>query len=397
MGSRGRAGLLLFLAVCVIAANMRTTITGLGPLLEQISADVGTSLSVLGVLASVPLIAWALISPVANDLSRRFGLTRVMMWALVLLLLGTVVRSLPGVTANLWLGTGIIGVALALMNVMMPAVIRRDFPMRIPQMTGLYSALLAGVGALMAGLVVPISHIEIGGRPVGWRVALLSMGALLPLAIVLWGAWQRRYDRPRDRPAVAPRTKTRIWSDPVAWQIALYMGTQSAGFYILVTWIAPMSTSFGLSETAGGLNVMTYQMVGLLGSLGLPYLLRGSLRRWTPMLLPALATVGALGLIFLPEFIVAWALLCGLTAGSSLTMSLTLMAERAVDFKVAVSLSGMSQSVGYVLSALGAASFGWIYEAVGNWTVPLLLYLAIQFLQGGVGYAVGRERMVQAT
>src|SRR5690625_7332654 len=107
------------------------------------------------------------------------------------------------------------------------------------------------------------------------------------------------------------------------------------------------------------------------------------------MLLPALATVGALGLIFLPEFIVAWALLCGLTAGSSLTMSLTLMAERAVAFKVAVSLSGMSQSVGYVLSALGAASFGWIYEAGGNWPVPLLLYPAIQFLLRGVGFAVG--------
>jgi len=395
MGSRGRAGVLLFLAVCVIAANMRTTITGLGPLLEQISADIGTPLSVLGVLASVPLIAWALISPVANDLSRRFGLTRVMMWALILLLVGTIVRSLPGLVANLWVGTAVIGAALALMNVLMPAVIRRDFPLRVPQMTGLYSALLGGVGALMAGMVVPISNIEIGGTRAGWRIALLSMGALLPLAIVLWGAWQRSYDRPRDRRVVPERIKTRIWSDPVAWQVALYMGSQSAAFYILVTWIAPMSTSFGHSETVGGFNVMIYQMVGLLGSLGVPFLLEGSLRRWTPMLLPSLGLVGAVGLIFAPDFIVVWAIMCGLAAGSSLTMALTLMAERAQDFKVAVSLSGMSQGVGYVLSGLGAAGFGWVYAAVGNWTVPLLMYIAILLIQGTVGFAVGRERLVR--
>ena len=115
---------LLFVAVCLVAVNLRMTITGVGPLLEQIAAEQRVSPATLGALASVPLLAWGLFSPLAQGLSARLGLSRAVSGSLVVLALGTVWRSLPGPSANLWLGTALIGFGLAIGNVLMPAVIK---------------------------------------------------------------------------------------------------------------------------------------------------------------------------------------------------------------------------------------------------------------------------------
>ncbi|HKP05861.1 MAG TPA: MFS transporter, partial [Microbacterium sp.] len=177
--SRTASTLMLLVAVCLVAANMRPAITGLGPLLDQIGADTGMSVAALGILAAVPLAAWALFSPVAHSLSRRFGQPRVLLGSLLVLLAGTLVRSIPGPVVSLWVGTAIVGTGIAIINVLMPAVVKREFPGRVPAMTATYSALLAGMGAVSSGVVVPISHVELGGEAAGWRFALLVTGAAL--------------------------------------------------------------------------------------------------------------------------------------------------------------------------------------------------------------------------
>ncbi|HEX5859884.1 MAG TPA: MFS transporter [Microbacterium sp.] len=391
-----KTALLLFVAVCLIAANMRATITGIGPLLDQIGDDLGIGSAALGVLAAVPLIAWAVVSPAAHDLSRRFGHSRVVLWSLVLLTAGTIWRSAAGPALNLWLGTALIGVALAIANVLMPAVIKRDFGARVPAVMAVYTALLGGVGAIASGVVVPISHVATDGGELGWRPALLATGILLPFAIALW-AWTMRGARAdaAARPRAATRRQpTGIWRDGLAWQVAAYMGLQAASFYMLVTWLAPISASIGRSEAVAGVDVMFFQITGVIGSLLVPVVLRGGLRRWVPALLPSLAIIAALGLIISPDAVFAWACLAGLSAGASLGMSLTLMAERARDHHTAVALSGMSQSVGYVIAALGPIAFGALHTLTGDWTVPLLLLVVVLIGQGVIGALVGRERFV---
>ena len=390
-----RSALLLFVAVCVIAANMRATITGIGPLLDQIGDDLGIGSAALGLLAAVPLIAWAIVSPLAHDLSQRFGHSRVVLWSLLLLTAGTIWRSAAGPALNLWLGTVLIGVALAIANVLMPAVIKRDFGARVPAVMAVYTALLGGIGAIASGVVVPISHIEADGGELGWRPALLATGILLPFAIALW-AWTMRgarADAARPRGA-ARRPPTGIWRDGLAWQVAAYMGLQAASFYMLVTWLAPISTSIGRSEVVAGVDVMFFQITGVIGSLLVPVVLRGGLRRWVPALLPSLAIIAALGLILAPAGVFAWACLAGLSAGASLGMSLTLMAERARDHHTAVALSGMAQSVGYVIAALGPIAFGALHTLSGDWTAPLLLLVLVLLGQGVIGALVGRDRFV---
>jgi CP family cyanate transporter-like MFS transporter len=394
---------LLVCAVCVIAANMRTTITGVGPLLDQIADDLGTSTAALGALASVPLVTWGLVSPATHALSTRFGMSRVVLASLIALGAGTAWRSWPGAPANLWLGTVLIGAALAVANVLMPAVIKRDFGSRVPLLMGAYTALLGGFGALASGVVVPISDAAGGGSD-GWRIALASTSALLPLAIALW-MWAMADSRRRGTaaPPVAPAPRrdaatrlrgTGIWRDPVAWLVAAYMGLQSAVFYMLVTWLAPFATSHGRSPVTAGFDVMIFQVLTIVGSLIVPLLLRGRARRWVPGFLPVATIVGAAGLLFAPDAITLWGLCAGLGAGASLNMSLTLMAERARDHAASSALSGMSQSVGYLFAALGPPAFGALHGIDGGWTGSLVLLLTLLVGQVGVGVAVGRDRYV---
>ena len=266
-------GALLLVAVLLIGLNLRPTITGIGPLLPQISADLGTTEAALGALAAVPLIAFAVVSPLAHGLSERFGMGRTALWSLLILGVGTVVRSLPGFAANLWVGTVLIGASIAIVNVLMPAVIKRDFSGHVPAMTAALTACLSGMGAVASGVVVPISHIEVGGSPLGWRGALLLTGALLPFAIVAWVLSMRR--QPRHEKPAERMGSSGIWRDPLAWQVLLYMGLQSMTFYMLVTWFAPIAQSLGRTEVTAGIDVMIYQLFCFGGSLIVPLLLRG--------------------------------------------------------------------------------------------------------------------------
>jgi len=385
----------LVVAVCLVAVNMRPTITSIGPLLEQIAGDTGLATSILGLLAAVPLAAWAIVSPFAHELSNRFGMSRVVLGSLLLLTIGTLVRSLPGPLASVWIGTALIGVALAVANVLMPAVVKRDFPGRVPAMMAVYTALLGGAGAVASGVAVPTSQwaAAVTGTE-GWRLSLLITGGiLLPIAIVAWIVAYRGRREPR-RAAGGIRHSTGIWGDSMAWLVAAYMGFQSAVFYILVTWLATIAVSTGLSPVTAGIDVMLYQVGAVVGALVVPFLFRGPAARWVPGALPLVALVGAVGLMLAPSAILLWIALLGPASGASLGTSLTLMAERARDHHASAALSGMAQSVGYLMAASGPVLFGALHAATDAWALPLLLVAAILIGQSVSGLFAGRDRYV---
>lgn len=428
-----RPWILLFVAVCLVAINLRITINGVGPLLEEIAADQGVRLATLGALASLPLIAWGLFSPLAHGVSARLGLSRAVTCSLIILAAGTLWRSLPGSPANLWLGTALTGLGLAIGNALMPAAIKRDFGTRVPLVMGVYTAMLGGAGALASGLVVPISQTEVAGEPLGWQVALLATGAILPVAILVWIWANRRRVPPRapvipfdsdadssregsraapqpDAPAAAPNARPygerrggrpgrddsgrRVWSDPLAWLVSLYMGSQSAVFYMLSTWLAPYLTSLGTSPVVAGIELMAFQLIGILGSLLLPAVARGRLNRSAPVLVATGNVVMCIGLVAAPGLAPLWLILGGLSSGASLTMGLTLMAVRARTHGHASALSGMAQSVGYLIAAVGPTVFGLLHGWSGGWILPFGLIGGVALVQLLIGFSVGKDRFV---
>lgn len=423
---------MLCIAVCLVAGNMRMSITALGPILEDISADQGVSAAVLGALASLPLVVWALVSPLTHLVSSRLGTTHTVTWSLMLLIAGTVWRSLPGTILNLWIGTIVIGVAIAIMNVLMPAVIKRDFGLRIPIVMGLYTAVLGGLGSIGPGIVVPVSQIQGASGPLGWRIGLLATGALVPAALIVWVLATRRAktvtpgarafatpeipaaevptaeapvsevpaaglpaaEVPAALPAPNDRTGRRIWRDPLAWCLAIYMGTQSAVFYTLVTWLAPIEISLGRPQALAGVDLMYFQAIGVAGSALVAPLLHGRLQRHLPVLVPLLSVVSALGILLTPQLMLLWVSVAGFACGAALSVALTLIAMRARDHHTATVLSGMAQAIGYLVAAVGPFLFGWLFEASNTWTLPLISLAAIALVQTMMGVIVGREHYV---
>lgn len=430
---------LMFVAVCLVSVNLRMSITGVGPLIEEIGDDLGLTAGVLGLLGSMPLIIWGLFSPLAHTAAKRFGTDRSITWALVFIGLGTVLRSVPGLEANLWVGTVLIGIGLAIPNVLIPSVVRRDFGTRIPLVMGIYTAILGGFGSVSSAMVQPISNIVVNGNELGWRIALLSTGISLPIAIVVWVvATSKRAKRLareghpehelRSETGPEPETKSlhesgggsatidasnpiegtshttssrpgksrrlTVWRDPVAWWLACFMGLQSLVFYTASTWIAPIEESFGASEVGAGLSVSVFQVTGILGSLALPLMYRGGAKRWLAGVLPAITVLGVALVIWQIGPSLVWLAIGGFFAGTTLSLQLMFTATRVREHETASALSGMAQMIGYLVAATGPIIFGSIHELSGDWTTPLWFLWAVLLVQTIAGFMIGRDRYV---
>lgn len=362
---------LLIVTVMIVASNLRTTVQGVGSLIDQIGGDTGLTPTALGLLGSLPLLMYALVSPIAHSISHRFGMNRTVFVSLLLLLAATIVRSIDAGLAPLWIGTVLTGAAIAVANVLMPAVIKHWFPDRLHAIMPVYTAVLAGTGALASGLVVPISHIAWGDAQAGWRFALLTTGILIVPGLIMWLIAVRRAGSERVAGEVAEPRRKGIWGDPVAWLVALYMGFQGAAFYMLVTWLSPLSISYGTSEVQAGVEVMVMQLFSLGGSLSVPFLLRGWGRRWLPALLPIPGLLGLIGLMVWPQSAWLWGPIFGYATGAMFAISMWLMADRARNRSDATSLSGMAQSAGYLICGLGPIAFAALHTLTGGWVLSL--------------------------
>lgn len=375
--------------VVLIAANLRPSLMGVGPVLKDMQADTGLAPSLLGLLITMPVIAFGAISPLAAPLARRFGLERVLLGAMVLLALGIALRSLPG-TAALFGGAALLGAAIAVGNVLVPALIRRDFAERIGVMTSVFVTTLAGVAAVGAGLAVPLEAL------LGWRAAL-AVWALPALLAAAWWALLGARLSPTPAPAAAVKAPPRpgaLWRSALAWQVSLFMGLQSLAFYVLVAWLPTLLRDAGLSAAAAGSYAFLYQVACLAGSLLAPLLAaRAKEQRWHALAASLLSLVGFVGLAGTAPSM-AWILLAGLGSGSSLALSLAFFSLRAHDASQTASLSGMAQSVGYSLAALGPVGFGLLHDVSGGWLAPLVVLWVLVGVQAWAGWMAGRGRRI---
>ncbi len=384
-----RPAALLLVTVLVVAANLRAAITSVGPVLEPLAAETGLSETQLGLLGAIPLLAFAVVSPLVHALASRIGRERAVAVALFALALATVMRSLPGVPGALWIGTVLIGAAIAVGNVLVPAIVKADFPGRVAQATGAYSAVLSGFAAIASGLALPIAHAA------GWRVALGVWGLLSLVALLVW---LPRLRGSSARLEVAPaRPAGSMWTSSVAWQVAIYMGAQSTGFYLLVNWLPTIERGIGVDPIVAGWHLFAFQAIGIGAGLGITALLHGRADlRLAASGVGALLVVGLLGLLLAPGVALLWVLLCGLSCGSSIVIALTLIALRGRTPADAARLSGMAQGVGYLLAAVGPLGAGALLEAVGDWRAVVVAAACMAAAQGAVGLLAGRDRFTHA-
>jgi MFS transporter, CP family, cyanate transporter len=387
------AGLLL------VAGNLRAGITTVGPLLGAITTDLGLSSVAASVLVSLPLLAFAVVSPFAPRLARLVGLERSLALGLAGLAVGLVVRSLPGLPL-LWIGTALLGVAIAILNVELPALVKRDFPTRIGQVTGAYSVAQSLFAALAAGVAVPVA----GLSALGWRLPLGMWAVLAVIALLVLAPQLRRRtvvpvggdDVALDTGSLADHRAWRSpWRSALGWQVTAYMGLQSVGFYVLVTWLPSMEAASGISAAAAGWHQLFLNGFGIVGSIGCSFLIpRFRDQRLLAVVSPTLIAIAALGLLFAPALAPVWAIVAGVAGGSSIVLALSFFGLRTRDHAQAAALSGMAQSVGYLVAAAGPIAVGALHDTTGSWTLPLLLLMGVQLALIVVGTFAGRARVI---
>ena len=380
---------LLIVGIALVALNLRLAITSVGPLVSLMRPATGLSNAALGLLTALPLLAFGCVSPLASVVSRRVGVERAVAMALVLLAAGTGLRAAESIVA-LYIGTGLMGVGVALGNVLLPVLAKRDFPAHTGPITSVYSSMMGLGTTAAAGLSVPLATVF------GWRGALGIW--VVPAAVALL-VWLPQLSRPRPvrrvrRPGGV--TLRVLGRSRLAWQVALYMGLQSLTFYVIIAWLPDLLQSRGLSEAVAGWMLALSQATGILGTALIP-VWAGRLadqRRviWT---LAVLEAAGLGGLLLPSGMLVAlWVSLLGFVLGGTFGLALTLLVLRAPDADSAGELSGMAQSVGYFVAAAGPPLFGYLYDSTAGLTVPLSLLGAVLVGKVLSGLPAGRRGLV---
>ncbi|MBS2538784.1 MFS transporter [Catenulispora sp. NF23] len=393
----------LLIAIVLVAANLRAGLTGVGPLLPTVEHATGLSETWGGLLVTLPLLTFAATSPLAGRAARRHGARRVLALALPLLAAGLVVRSLPGI-GFLFGGTVVIAAAIAVGNVLLPPVVRSTVPkQRVSQVTAVYVTAMGLVAAISSGVSVPLADV----LPGGWRSALGCWAVLAVVAMPAWLPYLRRGDRDarqearQEAPAglvteadfaKTPTKSPSPWRSPLAWQISLFMGLQSLGFYATISWLPSIVHDHGTSTATAGWELFLFQAVGLVASITLPLVLR---RHPDQRVLAAAASIlmatGFALLAVTPSLAVVTCVLTGFGSGATLVLALTFQGQRASQGPQAASLAAMAQSVGYLVAAVGPLLLGTLHSLTGGWTLPVTLLAGIACAQALLGLGAGRD------
>jgi CP family cyanate transporter-like MFS transporter len=382
------------LGIVLLAANLRPALTGVAPLIGQIRADTGLSNGVAGLLTTLPLLAFGLLSPIAPRVARRFGMERMLLASLLVLAAGILLRWAEAVAA-LFLGTVVLGSAIAVANVLLPSLVKREFPGRAGLMTSVYSTSLGISAAFAAGVSVPLAQVA----GIGWRGALAVWAVPALLAGVAWLPQLGRNDYPEGPSARSSIGVGDLWRSPLAWQVTLFMGLQSLAYYVTLTWLPEFLQAEGMGAARAGWMLGLSQAVAIVTMFLAPMIAeRRPSQRGVVVVAVGISGVGALGLLVAGSTAsTLWVVLLGLGQGASFSLALTFFALRSPDPGHAAALSGMAQSVGYLLAAGGPFLFGVMRDVTGTWKVPLALLLTVTVCLLIAGIGAARDAHVDAS
>lgn len=387
-----QTAILLILGILLFASNLRAPLTSVGALIPSIRDSLGVSNATVGIVTTLPLLAFALISPFAPKVAERFGMERTIFLSMILLSIGIALRSVSGV-AFLFIGTAFIGIAISFGNVLLPGYIKLSFPLKVGIITSFYTVFMNLFGALASGISVPLANIA----GLGWQGALMAWGILTLIAIMIWLPQLKKAGRNKNKNTNRNDQKTVMWKSPIAWQVTIFMGMQSLMFYTPVTWLPNILQSSGYSSTEAGWLLSLMQISSIVTLFIMPITAdKMKNQKVLGLLTGLLFMISVFGLLSSQQaIIIISVILLGAGCGSGFSLSMMLFTLRTKNGYEASKLSGMAQSIGYLLAACGPALFGGLYDVTGNWGLPLSVLLVVSAIIAITGYLAGRQIVIQ--
>ncbi|WP_426704022.1 CynX/NimT family MFS transporter [Staphylococcus shinii] len=383
-------------AIVFIASTLRAPLTSVGPVVDEIKQVMEINNSVAGILTTIPLIIFAIVSPFVSKVTARLTMSRTILYSTMLLIVALYLRIAGDFTLFL-IGTLILGVAIAFGNVVLPSYVKWYFPMQIGLATGIYSGTMNFTAGLGGGLSFPLSEIT----PLGFRLSLSFWILFAIIAIILWIPKARKDVQLEKATAIADQQdrpkKVAITKSKLAWMVALTMGFQSMVFYTVVAWVPSILVDRGLDPSTAGYLLMLNQFSQVPMTFTFP-IIASKLKdqRILVVIITALFLVG-FSLFFTQSLVllIIGIIIAGLAMGACFSLCMTFFSIRARTSDGSISLSGFGQSVGYLIAAVGPFLIGYLHDATESWDSGIIALIVMSALFFIFGYPAAKNRVVE--
>ena len=382
---------LLLVALILLATNMRAPIVALGSIAPVISEALSLSAMQIGWLGALPMLSFAIGSFISPALGRRYGLENTLIVMIALMTVGLLLRVLWVSWIGFCVGTAVLTLAIGFANTLAAPIIKAHASKHIALFTGVLSLTMTITAGVAAGSVLPISN------TLGWQWALGIWAALSVAAFVVWLWLKRQLGTAAKRPTHTTSTASlSMWRLPIAWQIAIFMGIQSLLFYTVASFLPSIWLSKGLSAISAGQMGSVFQFMGPIAIISITWLMnRRGMLRFLAVTAALCNVAGVAGiLLFSTQLAWLWSALMGLGCAAIFTLSIMLFSLRTHTPEQSSTLSGMAQSVGYLIAFFGPLGSGWLHELTGSWQLALWLMLAFMVVNVVLAWQISRPLMV---
>lgn len=353
--------------IILVGAVMRIPFTTIPTVLSDVADGLGVSVNSLGILTSIPLIMFAFCSSLAPRLADKFGLEKLFTMVLVALFAGSIMRvfNLP----SLYIGTMIIGISIAMMNVLFPSIILANQPFRIGLLTTVYTTAMGIASSVASSVAVPIVKMT------SWKGLIVILSLLILIALVVWfpNTFHNHMTEKDEHTHSAS-----LWKNKAAIALLIFGGLQSLLFYTGMTWLPTMASQAGVSSEAAGILASIYSLMSLPFSLTIPTLTTSLSSKNRKIMLAIVSICGIAGtgmLLFQTSSFTYWLIvniLIGIAVSALFPYMLVAFSMKSHTPSQTAQLSGMVQSGGYLLAAFGPTLFGYSFDLFGSWTVAAL-------------------------
>lgn len=376
--------------IVMMGMILRIPFTSIPPVISEIAKGLGVSVSSLGILTTIPLLSFAIVSPLAPKFGQKWGIEKSFAIFVLLMAVGSLLRiiSMP----FLFLGTVLIGVGIATLNVLLPSAVVANFPTQIGRYTSTYSLAMTIATILASSLAVPIV------RATNWQTLILILSVLIVLALVVWLPNTKQNHVLEPRPADGAQSS--IWRNKRAWYLLAYGGLQSLYYYTAMAWLPTMAQQAGLSAEAAGYLSGIFTLITLPLTFVLPTAFtrwNNKQRRWIMVGFSAFAFVGVGMILFNGHSFLFWLivnLLMGFSGGALFPYLLTMFSVKTTTPTRTAELSGMAQSGGYLLAAFGPTLFGYGFGLWHSWTIQLIVLLVLIVLMAAAAWMVEKTDII---
>ena len=385
----------VILAIVFIASTLRAPLTSVGPVVDEIKHVMEINNSVAGILTTIPLIIFAIVSPLVSRVTSRITMSRTILYSTILLIIGLYLR-VAGDFSLFIIGTLVLGIAIAFGNVVLPSYVKWYFPMQIGIATGIYSGTMNFTAGLGGGLSFPLSQ-----TPLGFRLSLSFWIILGIIAIILWIPKARKGAKLEkqtiDETQVKHHKKVNIVKSKLAWMVALTMGFQSMVFYTVVAWVPSILVDRGVDPSTAGYLLMLNQFSQVPMTFSFPIIASKLKDQRILVVIITILFLTGFGLFFTQSLVllVIGMVIAGLAMGACFSLCMTFFSIRARTSDGSISLSGFGQSVGYLIAAIGPFLIGYLHDYTGNWISGIIALLLMSLLFFIFGYPAAKNRVVE--